>query len=229
MKYEPYDNWHESVTDDAKQIASLMGWNIDRVYFTGFWSQGDGACFEGSFAYAKGCARNVRRYAPQDERLHDIADRWQALQVRNFYMLEGTVRHRGHYYHENSTEFDWYNRDDSYRALPDGSDDEATEIARDFMRWIYRALEREYEYQCKWAMASAWSDAADEMQDIRKAARSAVADISQAIRIGAGDSIVRTLRGSFRSLVSDYCDKQDERAKIESDFSDVAEFAATNI
>jgi hypothetical protein len=54
--------WHEGITEgDAKECAKLAGFDIDRVMFTGFWSQGDGACFEGAWN-----ADNVDMDTPAD-------------------------------------------------------------------------------------------------------------------------------------------------------------------
>lgn len=139
--------WSECVIDDAKEVAALMGWEIDKVYYRGFWSQGDGACFEGTLRYNKGCAKLVAAYAPLDKELHRIAKAWQDLQRQNFYALRATVKHRGHYYHEMCTEFDCEDTRHNYGWLqnPEAEDD-VEEIARDFMRWIYKRLEAEYEY-----------------------------------------------------------------------------------
>lgn len=219
-RYAPFHDWHEPVTDDAKAIAALMGWQIERVYFTGFWSQGDGACFEGTFGYAKGCAKAVREYAPSDTELHQIADAWQALQRRAFYCLAGRVRHSGHYYHEHCTAFTWEDCRDSWRALPDGVEDEAAEIARDFMRWIYRQLEREYEYQFAWSMASAWQDCGEAMQDARAKARDLVREMRQAIRSGvaAGNAMCAALRSQLRAYLSDWEEQREERDAIAANF-----------
>lgn len=43
-----YDNWHECAIEDFKSAMWDTGIRVDRVYFSGFWSQGDGACFEGN-------------------------------------------------------------------------------------------------------------------------------------------------------------------------------------
>ena len=59
---------------------------IDRspaIYYSGFWSQGDGACFEGSYSYAKGAAKKIRQYASSDTELHRIADELYELQRKN--------------------------------------------------------------------------------------------------------------------------------------------------
>ncbi len=141
------NEYSEFVIDDAKEVAALMGWEIDKVYYSGFWSQGDGACFEGTLRYNKGCAKLVESYAPLDKELHRIAKAWQDLQRRNFYALKASVKHRGHYYHEMCTEFDCEDTRHAYGWLqnPEAEDD-TKEIARDFMRWIYKRLESEYEY-----------------------------------------------------------------------------------
>lgn len=130
----------EYVIDDAKEIAALMGWEIDKVYFSGFWSQGDGACFEGRLRYKKGCAKSVTSHAPRDKELHRIAKAWQGVQRRNFYALTASVKHRGHYHHEMCTEFDC---GDASAEV----EDDIKEIARDFMLWIYKQLETEYNWQ----------------------------------------------------------------------------------
>lgn len=128
-----------------KNINTVTGkeWTTDnlQIMWAGFSSQGDGACFEGSYAYAKGAPKAIRAHAPDDKELHRIADALQDIQRRNFYKIEGTVKHRGHYYHANSTEISL-----------DGcttKDAEATvaELLRDYMNWIYRTLEKEYEYR----------------------------------------------------------------------------------
>src|SRR3954466_15035963 len=80
--------WSESVIEDAATIADLMGIDLRQrpvklmnggtryepaIYWSGFWTQGSGACFEGTYTYKKGSAKAVRDYAPKDEALHAIA------------------------------------------------------------------------------------------------------------------------------------------------------------
>ena len=138
----------ELVIEDAKEVAALMGWNIEKVYYNGFWSQGDGACFEGRMRYAKGCANAVKKYAPRDGELHRIAQAWQELQKRNFYSLRASIKHRGHYYHEYCTTFDCQDIRENHGYLKnEETEKEIIEIARDFMRWIYKQLQDAYEYE----------------------------------------------------------------------------------
>ena len=144
--------WWDFVYEDATTIAGLMGIEIDKIYFSGFSSQGDGACFEGSYSYQKGGVKAVKDHAPLDKKLHQIAQDLQDIQKKCFYGLYASVKQSGHYSHEYCTDINVSER----RTLRDGyetddyasiADDEAiVEALRDFMRWIYKQLEAEYDY-----------------------------------------------------------------------------------
>jgi hypothetical protein len=135
----------DCVIEDAKEIGKLIGIDIDKVYYSGFGSQGDGACFEGNYAYAKNSVKALKDYAPQDKTLHRIVDNLYKLQRENFYGLTAKVKQSGHYYHKMCTEFDVYINGCNY-AKPK-IEDELIELLRDFMDWIYKQLETDYEYQ----------------------------------------------------------------------------------
>ena len=86
----PHDDWWDAVYEDFERICDILGVRLmgggtrqkPCIWFSGFWSQGDGACFEGYFSHAKGAAARIRNYAPQDPTLHGIADRLLAVQRR---------------------------------------------------------------------------------------------------------------------------------------------------
>jgi hypothetical protein len=97
-----HDDWWDAVYEDFERICGILGIRLKTtsvrlmggsarqkpcIWFSGFWSQGDGAAFEGYLSHAKGAKRLIRDYAPQDTTLHDIADRLHAIQRRNFYQL----------------------------------------------------------------------------------------------------------------------------------------------
>lgn len=145
---DPHDFWSDCVLDDAKEVGALMGFDIENIYYSGFSCQGDGACFTGSIRYKKGALKNVTEYVPKDTELQRIAREWQSLQKRNFYALRASVKHSGHYSHEMCTTFECEDTRHSYGWLrDDAAEDDIKEIARDFMRWIYRQLESAYEYE----------------------------------------------------------------------------------
>lgn len=170
------EDYAEYVIEDAAQCAELMGITIDTrevklmggktrqepvVYWSGFSSQGDGACFEGRWAAYNVKPGKLKEHAPQDEKLHKIAEVFEHI-ARAYPSAGFSVRHSGHYYHKHSTTFDCeageptdeltaavvaallghhLNRSDNF------VEEELIEAARDFMQWIYDRLEAEYEYQ----------------------------------------------------------------------------------
>jgi hypothetical protein len=85
-------DWWDSVYDDFKADMDTVGIDAEDMYFSGFWSQGDGACFEGRVSNWDAFLRSCGYECPA---LISLAE--QAWLFR--------VEHRGHYYHENCTSF----------------------------------------------------------------------------------------------------------------------------
>lgn len=153
--------WIEFIYEDCRIIFDILGITSEKpvklmngktryepaIWFSGFSSQGDGACFEGSYSYKAGASKKIREHAPQDSELHRIADGLQNVQRRNFYGLTATVKHTGHYYHEFSTTIDVEDSRRSYGETDESTAETVADLLRDLMRWIYRQLETEYEYQ----------------------------------------------------------------------------------
>jgi hypothetical protein len=145
------DFWSECVIDDAKSIAKIMGIEICDVYFSGFSSQGDGACFTGEYRNAENCAEKVKGYAPQDKELYRIAYGLQALQIANSSGLWADIKHRGRYSHSGCMEIGIeqtaVNASGNYLELSEDVEKDLSKLFRDFADWIYRQLEKEYDYQ----------------------------------------------------------------------------------
>lgn len=131
--------------DDFERVAEILGINITDTYFTGFSSQGDGACFEGLYSYAPGSAKAIRGYAPGDTTLHHIADELQAVQRRYFYKLTASCSHRGHYCHSGCMLVN-VDLDDSNASVRDTDEDEIIDAMRSLADWLYAQLEAEYWY-----------------------------------------------------------------------------------
>ncbi len=153
--------WYDAVFEDFETVCRVLGVTLrtspvklmgggtrenPHLFFRGFASQGDGASFEGSLEYVPGGARAIRAHAPKDEELHRIADELQAVQKRNFYQLTVTIRTRGNYCHEHSMAIEVERDSPTWQPMTDGAEDAVTEAMRDLARWLYRQLEREYEY-----------------------------------------------------------------------------------
>lgn len=151
-----YHEWWDCVYSDFKEDMREVGIDVWRIMFTGFWSQGDGACFEGGFA-------NLRTYLD-----HHHKDQYPM--IRKLLGHEGYVyarcEHRGRYYHENSTAFS-IEHDTFYRLVECPTEfhetivdtwdkqleDEVSDLEKDvteqwrtYMQDLYRKLEQEYDY-----------------------------------------------------------------------------------
>lgn len=152
--------WYEFIYEDFVRICAILGIELNtspvrlygggtrpkpHIYFSGFSRQG--ACFEGHYAYARQASAKVRDYAPQDAELHRIADALFAVQRQNFYQLKATIQHRGHYNHEHSMMVSVERKSAVYQDITIGADEVLTDALRDLARWLYRALEHEYDYQ----------------------------------------------------------------------------------
>ena len=101
-----HDEWWDDVYEVFKEDMSAIGVHVETIYFSGFWSQGDGACFEGCWHYSAGCVKAVKDYAPQDTDLHSIAKALRDASRKVFYTARARVVHSGRYYHECSVSID---------------------------------------------------------------------------------------------------------------------------
>jgi len=152
---------YEFVLEDAATIADLFGLDIrmtrktlvggghrydPTVYYSGFWSQGDGACYEGNYKYKAGALKAVKEYAPQDAELHRIVKGLQDVQRKFFYHLTASCKHRGHYCHSGCMQVEVQDSENHWRDIGD-AEDEVTQLLRDFADWIYARLYDEFEYQ----------------------------------------------------------------------------------
>ncbi len=157
-----HDEWYDFVYEDFETICGILGVTLatcpvrlygggtrekPRISWTGFWSPGDGASYEGSYCHARGSRKAIRKHAPKDEELHRIADVLHDAQRRNFFQLGATVRHRGRYCHECSMAIEVERDSSTWQPMTDGAEDAVIEALRDLARWLYRQLRSEYEHQ----------------------------------------------------------------------------------
>jgi hypothetical protein len=166
---EDDDIWAESVIEDAVRLGELLGIEFDtrpvklmgggtrqepKVWWSLSYSQGDGACFEGTYRYRKNSAKLVAAEAPPGEgkgwegnnEINRIARELADIQRIYRYGLIANVSHHlgAHYYHEHNTDITVYLRE---VEAPKEAEETVAELLRDFMRWIYRQLEKEDKYR----------------------------------------------------------------------------------
>ncbi len=143
-----YDWWDDSYEDFCR-VAEILGIEIStrrdgktpEIYFTGFYCQGSGSSFNGTYRYAKGAVAKIKQYAPQDEELHRIAESLQAVQSRHFYKLRASIKTR----RDDSIRVEVWHGDDQYRDIGN-AEDKVRDLMNDFNDWMFKRLQDEYEY-----------------------------------------------------------------------------------
>lgn len=145
-----YEGWWEHVYEMYKEDET--GFDIDKIYFSGFWSQGDGAMFEGS------PNEDILNFITPGGNNQQYQKNWSRVikLIKNGDInIYGIFKQHGHYYHSKSysdnleTEFtnDWHGK--NYSNIEDICEDilyEIREHYEDICNKIYHSLEQEYEY-----------------------------------------------------------------------------------
>ena len=153
-------DWWDYVYETFRENMKEHGIDVEKMYFSGFWSQGDGACFEG-------------RVEDWDLFLKKLGYTNHALIQHAVNNWSFKVDHSGHYYHENCTNFsgdlsmpDGYDNDEFIRmfspyegefksqawlsVLTDGVHEDFESLFKDtfkdHMRTLYRKLQSEYDH-----------------------------------------------------------------------------------
>lgn len=148
---EWWDGMYEFFTEDMKAIGVC----VDKIYFSGFWSQGDGACFEGS-------VENWIMFLPSLYKDEELRKHIELFKTADEFTCEW--EHRGHYYHSGcvawneSYEFTVEDTDSPLRQaankvllgdrrdLAEAMSDTIREALRDHMNDLYKKLEEEHNY-----------------------------------------------------------------------------------
>jgi hypothetical protein len=148
--------WAESVIEDFGRICDLIGIALDThpvtlmsgktrydpsVWYSLGYTQSDFAGFDGSYAYKTGAAKKLREYAPQDQKLHAIGDALQALQARYAYAITAMIKHSDYWGLTVEPETR------TGRVMEPGDVRELADAFKALCRWLYAALQGEYEYQ----------------------------------------------------------------------------------
>lgn len=159
LESEDFD--HTYVYEDFTTIAGILGielstrktgnghgkeWREPCIYFSGFSSQGDGACFEGRYTYGAKSCRKIREHASEDKELHRIADELYGVQRTHFYKLYANITHSDHYCHSRSVSID-VDTDQDGATVTDETRETVSQALRDLMDWLYKQLQAEYDWR----------------------------------------------------------------------------------
>lgn len=139
-------DYSDITIEETKTKMAIIGLNVEKIYYSGFYAQGDGACFIGTIeAYPKGGLQALIKAYPCDVELHQLAREYVKAMARGFYNVRGSIRHQGFYYHSGCTVFDLYDNDNAYKAI---NEDSIIYACRALMDYTYKQLEKDYEYEC---------------------------------------------------------------------------------
>ena len=150
-------NWYrDCICDDdiddvkyyIKYCASILGIDIENIWYSHTYSQGDGACFEGTYYYKKGWKKDLKEYVAGDDlkKLLNIGLDLQEAQRQHFYGISANVLHRGNHYHSGCSFVD-YESEHRYDVGIE-LEEKLTEAMRSFMDWMFDYIKREYDYLC---------------------------------------------------------------------------------
>lgn len=137
------------IIEEATGFLNVMGFDIKNIYYNGFYSQGDGACFVGkweAFSFKEGII--TKEVGPEDKIL-PIAKEFERLaKICPFATVQ--ISHKDHYYHEKSVDYDLdsgaeYSEDKIGEDIWHSFCEDFQENCRRAMRWIYTNLQNEYE------------------------------------------------------------------------------------
>ena len=153
--WEVENNWWEFVYTDAMEIGKCFGIEIEKIEFSGFGSQGDGARFCGTYTPRRDMVEAVKAAAPMDSELRAIAESIAEVQERYDWALGCSIEFEfrnsgGSYVHEYQTGFEFseigWDVDGEQLWATEYDQQAVVRAMRRFMRWIYRHLEQEYDY-----------------------------------------------------------------------------------
>ena len=155
----------QSVVEDCARLLAIIGIDCHtkpvklmngatrmdpQVYYSGFYHQGSGASFVGSYAYRKGAVKALEAEAPSkaDDKAHEgnneinrIARDLAAIQKRYFYRVQANIRDTSRSFFL-SVEVET----NEGNALETSDEESVIQLMRDCAHWIYRQLELEHEY-----------------------------------------------------------------------------------
>lgn len=163
------NSFAEFVTDDFHETLKALGFDVGRedVAWSGFWSQGDGAAFSGTWRASDCDPTQLLDNRPQvyptengenatnkeNVELHRIAAEILACKAAGMTFANIKASHRGFFMsldsaeHEQEKEYWSDDERDEYTAMCADNETRFIEAARDLASAFYRALKAECTYQ----------------------------------------------------------------------------------
>jgi hypothetical protein len=153
-----HDEWWEHIYYDAVNMGQMLGIRIGttthqtsrgggystiNIYFSGFCSQGDGACFDGDYHFAPDAVKDITAET-NDKELLRIAQELTLMQLTQ--RLQGREYFTGAIVVSSGNNIRTEIRDWGVDEIGELDEKKFSELMRDFAGWIYKRLEEENDY-----------------------------------------------------------------------------------
>lgn len=145
-----YDDWYQD--DIFKEQCKEKGFNLETLYFSGFYSHGDGAMFEGYIKLDKETESSILESYVKNQRL-------VRLIKLGLITVSCSFEQYGHYYHHKSYKYNfnvetegntkmigYYYNLEKLIHFNNSIESEITDTFEDLCKNIYKQLEKDYEY-----------------------------------------------------------------------------------
>lgn len=154
----PDHEWWDNICYDAVRMGQMLGIEIGttahvstkgrnytsiNIWFSGFSSQGDGACFDGTYRYAPDAVKNISLQT-NDEELLRIAQELTLMQLTQ--RLQGLEYFTGAIVVSSGNNIRTEIRDWGVDEVGEPDEEDFTRLMQDFADWVYKRLEDENDY-----------------------------------------------------------------------------------
>ena len=160
-RYSQVDSteWYESTKEAFHKALELIGFYDVESYFTGFSSQGDGACFTGRYGYERGGLKALKSEFPTWKEMHELAKELQDLQSTYFYKIEAKIKTSGRYCHSITMgiEMELNVSDGIYMEV----EEQLLKLFRKMADLYYKDLEAQFDYLTSDSEVQAWLESND--------------------------------------------------------------------
>ena len=136
--------WYDFIEADYIEQLEKIGFYDIEIQFSGFWSQGDGACFSGNWYKDR---VDLSKVNPEELYSDNIKNLYSSLVDFTNSYFDGSfcITTSGRYCHENTMSIDGECIDNDHEQIPYAFNTILTEC-KSIAREIYRSLEKDYEH-----------------------------------------------------------------------------------
>jgi hypothetical protein len=139
--------WYDFTIEQATEMMEFLGFSNVKISFSGFRSQGDGACFTGEYRYNPEWEKEFGDSGYIDKEFMGYGQELHDVQAKFAFDLCTTVANNGsRYCHENSVSVSTFLNETPYVDIDIDAESSMEAICKDIMREIYRRLGEEYDY-----------------------------------------------------------------------------------